>query len=663
MKKNKIQIFFYNIMTSGTLDSLELIPRYQLIFANAVGLLGSFIILFFSVSSLGAGDTAVGFSTLFTGVSILLVLILSRFLKTYKFMRFFFAFILLGLFLYLSYTGGTEGSGIFWALAYPIMALFLLGARMGSLVSFLFWVSTALFLLIPSLNLMDFTLIYVMRYLGAYLTIYIFAFTYQITMERTQKNLQKTTLNLAREKQQTDSIMNHVEQGLFLLEEDFKIGEAHSKSLNFLIMTEKPAGKPLLEILKPFLNQQDFQASEDYLHMFYRDDVNPDLLKEINPMEQVRITSSANKEEKILRFGFGKVKRQGEKPAILGFVADITEETRLQEQLKEEQVNYNRSIEQLFQIIHVNPAMMQDFLEQTQREMQHINILLKTNVPEPKTVLHQVFQILHAVKGNALLLGLKTLGEQIHSVEEQIKESREKDPQWDDLLDLTLSLGDLQQIFGEMEELVERIRTFSSQAPVLAKSQNELTVHPLIISLEGFVQREAEAQGKKALLNAGRLEMEHFPESIQPVLKDISIQLIRNSLAHGIEEPSLRSELRKDSCGTIELWSEIDNGMLKFHYRDDGTGLNPSLIRQKALERKIHSEEELSGMKDTQLIGLIFHPEFSTKDAVDLSSGQGVGMNVIRDRARQAGGRLRLASKTGHYSQFSFHFPNDSASI
>lgn len=652
MKNRKLQNFLYNVMTSGSMNNLDLIPRYQLIFANAVGILGSFIILFFSFSSLNAGDKAVGLSTLSTGTSILLVLILTRFLKTYRFMRYFFAFILLGLFLYLSYTGGTEGSGIFWALAYPIMALFLLGARMGSLVSFLFWICTALFLLIPSLNLMLFSQTYVMRYLGAYLTIYIFAFTYQITMERTQKDLQKTTLHLAREKQQTDSIMNHVEQGLFLLEEDFRIGEAHSRSLNSLLMTKTPEGKPLLDILKPFLNQQDFQATEDYLNMFYRDDVNPDLLKDINPLEEVRITSSDDKEEKILRFGFGKVKRQGDEPAILGFVADISEEIHLQEQLKEEQVSYNRSIEQLFQIIHVNPLMMQDFLEQTHREMQHINTLLKTNVPEPKTVLHQVFQILHSIKGNALLLGLKTLGEQIHSVEDQIKESREKDPQWDDLLDLTLSLGDLQQIFGEMEELVERIRNFSSDAP------DEITEHPLISSLEDFVQREAEIQGKKVVLRSDQLKMEHFPESVQPVLKDISIQLIRNSMAHGIEDPSIRNELQKDSCGTIELWSEIDNGILKFHYRDDGAGLNPSLIRSKALERQIHSEEELNKLKDTQVIGLIFHPEFSTRDDADLGSGQGVGMNVIRDRARQAGGRLKLASKTGHYSQFSFHFPD-----
>jgi len=657
MKKKKLQNLFQNLMTSGTMDRLELIPRYQLIFANAVGVMGTIILLFFSASSLLSGNMTIGLSTAITGTAILIVMVLTRFIKTYRFMRYFFAFILLLLFLYLAYTGGTEGSGVFWALAYPIMALFLLGARMGTLVSALFWISTSLFLFVPSLNLMEFSQDYSMRYLGAYLTIYIFAFTYQITMEQTQKNLQETTRHLAREKEQTDSIMNHVEQGLFLLEEDFKIGEAHSKSLNELIMTDFPEGKGLMEILKPYLGPKDYQASEDYLNMFYRDDVNPDLLKEINPLEEVRITSADGKEEKILRFGFGKVSRGKEKPAILGFVADISEEFRLQAQLKKDQASYSRSIEQLFQIIHVEPVMLQDFLDQTHKEMEQINTLLKANVPEPRRVLQHIYQILHGIKGNALLLGLETLGKQIHTVEDLIKESREKETQWDDLLDVTLALGNLQQIFGEMEELVERIRTFSTERSPLVERKDKIPqTPPLISALEDFVKREAQNLGKEAVLKTDRLQLNHFPEDIQPLIKDISIQLIRNSLAHGIEDPSERRKTKKMKQGSIELWSEAKDGELSFHYRDDGKGLDPVVIRQKALERKIHSEETLAAMRDQQVVGLIFHPEFSTQNSSDMSAGRGMGMNVIREKARQAGARLKLASKSGQYSQFSFLF-------
>lgn len=657
MKKKKLQNIFLNLMTSGTMSRLELIPRYQLIFANAVGILGTVILLFFSASSLLSGNLSIGLSTAITGTAILIVMVLTRFIRTYRFMRYFFAFILLFLFLYLAYTGGTEGSGVFWALAYPIMALFLLGARMGTLVSALFWISTSLFLFIPSLNLMEFSQDYAMRYLGAYLTIYIFAFTYQITMEQTQRDLQETTRNLAREKEQTDSIMNHVEQGLFLLEEDFKIGDAHSKSLNELIMTDTPEGKGLMDILRPYLGPQDYQASEDYLNMFYRDDVNPDLLKEINPLEEVRISSADGKEEKILRFGFGKVSRGKEEPAILGFVADISEEFRLQAQLKEDQASYSRSIEQLFQIIHVEPLMLQDFLNQTHREMEQINTLLKANVPEPRTVLQHIYQILHGIKGNALLLGLETLGKQIHTVEDLIKQSREKETQWDDLLDVTLALGNLQQIFGEMEELVERIQSFSTHRTPLAESNSETPQHsPLIAALEDFVQREACSQGKEVILNTEKLQLDQFPEKIQPLIKDISIQLIRNSLAHGIEDPAERKEIKKTEQGSIVLWSDIENGQLIFHYRDDGKGLNPVEIRQKALERKIHPDEKLLAMKDPQVVGLIFHPEFSTQSSSDMSAGRGMGMSVIRDKARQAGARLKLASKAGQYSQFSFLF-------
>jgi len=655
-KISGIKGFIYNLMTSGSLDRLDLIPRYQLIFANAVGVLGMVILFFFSFSSFSKGSSIIGLSTLITGTSIFIVFLLTRFLKSYVFMRYFFALILFVLFLFLTYTGGTEGSGVFWALSYPIMALFLLGTRIGTLVAYLFWGLTAVILFSPSLNKMSFSNLYVMRYLGSYITIWIFAFFYQMTMERTQRQLQKTSLVLAREKQQTDSIMNYVEQGLFLLEQDGTIGQSCSRSLQNLLMLEKPQGKKLMTILEPHLSSQDFKASSDYLEMHYRDDINPELLKEINPLEEVCIKNQKNSDEKILRFGFGRIPHESGKPGILGFVADITEEFRLQEQLKKEEANYSRNMEHLFQIIHIHPSMMEDFLHQADMDMKQINHLLKEDSSDKRNILTKVFQLLHSMKGNALLMGLKALGERIHLIEERVRFAMDHQPTWDDFLDITLDLGNLQTEQKEIAELVTRIKQFSLEATPI-DTETKPQEDPLIEALHQMLNAEAREQKKQVILNTDHFHMDYFPEDFKPFIKDITIQLMRNSLSHGIETPEIRHRNCKEKSGMIELITERKNNTLIYHFKDDGQGINTRLIKEQALQSNLKEKEELNQMQGHELVSLIFHPGFSTRDSSDLSAGRGMGMNVIKEKTQQLGGRMKLSSKPGHFSCFSFHFP------
>jgi two-component system chemotaxis sensor kinase CheA len=333
----------------------------------------------------------------------------------------------------------------------------------------------------------------------------------------------------------------------------------------------------------------------------------------------------------------------------------------------------------LFQIIHIAPDLLEDFLGQTSEDMQKINQLLKAGKAETKDLLNLIFQLLHGIKGNALLLGLESLGKDIHKIEDSIKQLQKSRAQWDDLLDLTLNLGDLQKTLGEIEDLVKRIKQFSGgqgslnretnrnpqnsteAAEVTQNKENQgssmgiSTTSSLISAWKNLLLRESQSQQKKAQLVYEQLDLTIFSPKEKSVIQEISAQMIRNSLAHGIEDSQIRQNLGKEENGTIELSSRMNNNRKIFQYRDDGAGLDAEKIRQQA--RSLNPPvEKLETLTQGELIHLIFRRGFSTNSQGDISSGRGMGMAVIRDKVRQAGGKLRLSSKKGQYTCFIVEF-------
>lgn len=134
------------------------------------------------------------------------------------------------------------------------------------------------------------------------------------------------------------------------------------------------------------------------------------------------------------------------------------------------------------------------------------------------------------------------------------------------------------------------------------------------------------------------------------VLEGISapmIHIINNSLDHGIELPDERLNARKPRGGIISMSASQDGGYVSIKVTDDGQGINPDKIRNRALEKKIINENAARNMSDEDIIYLIFEPGFSTADIVTDSSGRGVGMDLVKSNVERLGGQVFLNSKVG----------------
>jgi chemotaxis protein histidine kinase CheA len=124
------------------------------------------------------------------------------------------------------------------------------------------------------------------------------------------------------------------------------------------------------------------------------------------------------------------------------------------------------------------------------------------------------------------------------------------------------------------------------------------------------------------------------------LLTSIMTHIFRNSIDHGVEEPSERIARGKPEAGTISIHAEYANDDLILTLQDDGRGLNLIAVQRKAQELGLF--DAMQCITDSELGQLVFHPGLSTKELVTEISGRGVGLDVVKVYLESAGGRIEV---------------------
>jgi len=140
-------------------------------------------------------------------------------------------------------------------------------------------------------------------------------------------------------------------------------------------------------------------------------------------------------------------------------------------------------------------------------------------------------------------------------------------------------------------------------------------------------------------------------------LGDPLIHLVRNAVDHGIESPEERLAAGKPETAQVVLSAQQLGDHIVLQIRDDGRGMRPDALRQKALQKGLIDAETAANLDDRQALQLIFLPGFSTRDEVSNFSGRGVGMDVVRTNIQKLNGRIDIESVWGRGSTFSISLP------
>ena len=138
---------------------------------------------------------------------------------------------------------------------------------------------------------------------------------------------------------------------------------------------------------------------------------------------------------------------------------------------------------------------------------------------------------------------------------------------------------------------------------------------------------------------------------------DPIMHLLRNSLDHGIEMPDEREAKGKPRIGEVGLIARHEGNNVVIMVTDDGKGIDPDVIRRKAVEKGLFTQEEVDAMPDADAVRIVFLPGFSTADKISDISGRGVGMDVVKSKIESLSGQVDVETHINEGSIFKIKLP------
>lgn len=146
-------------------------------------------------------------------------------------------------------------------------------------------------------------------------------------------------------------------------------------------------------------------------------------------------------------------------------------------------------------------------------------------------------------------------------------------------------------------------------------------------------------------------------KNLVEALADPLVHLVRNSVDHGIEAPDVREAAGKPRVGRVTLSAEQEGDHILLVIEDDGAGMDPEKLRQKAVEKGLYDQDAADRLTANECYNLIFAAGFSTKDEISDVSGRGVGMDVVKTKIGQLNGMINVESELGKGSRIVIKVP------
>ncbi|HEY7639419.1 MAG TPA: ATP-binding protein [Steroidobacteraceae bacterium] len=524
------------------------------------------------------------------------------------------------------------------------------------------------------------------------------------------RNLRKDEEVSNRQRKETGDILRTVNEGLFLLDKDLKVGSERSLALNNIFRREDFNGFTFDQLLKEIVPEKTLRTAMDYVALLWGDRVNEKLVKTINPLNEVEVhfdNASGGFDTHFLEFDFNRVKAEGSLSHLLVTVNDVTKRVMLSRELQESQEKAQAQLDLLLRILHVEPDSLTGFLTDADVSLKMVNSILKEPAREEsafRAKIDGIYRQVHAVKGEAAALGLKTVEQRAHAFEEALQDLKGRASlSGSDFLPLVVKLDDLFNHLAQVREMLSRLvdlhqaiasrrgpmpaggaatpqveaekvdrwlagesdepqqqdKTMQLRVPAMPAAEApaaESAGSGLERTLADLAARVASSQAKQVALKCTGLD--NVPEAYRRAVKDITIQLVRNAVVHGIEEPSERTKAHKSEVGTLAVeFGARDTEGYELIVQDDGRGLQLERIKEVAVERGLITPAQASMLDPRQTMALIFRPGFSTADRVTTDAGRGAGMDLVRILVAELGGRVGLASAGGKFSKFKIWLP------
>jgi HPt (histidine-containing phosphotransfer) domain-containing protein len=462
-------------------------------------------------------------------------------------------------------------------------------------------------------------------------------------------------------KKETDNILNNIEEGIFLINGKFQIESQYSAALETIFEEEKLARKKFLDLMENKVTHKVFTSITEFIELMFDDEVDEQTILDLNPMSEIKLTFETEDgkwiQNKHLAFKFRRIRNDMEETReLIVSVNDLSNQIRLARELEESQEYSKKQMEWMLSILHIEPQLIKEFMDSVNLELNYIDTLLRESGQreDMHNTLDGIFRSMHMIKGNASLIDMQFFVEKAHEFEENISHIKEKNKiSGTDFIPLVLMLKEIRAILKELGKLVERLGKIHMNFRPKRSYENKVFIN----SLQNLVHSLSRDLNKEIELFDDEFEAGQIPYRYRLTARQVLIQLIRNSVYHGIETTSERKKAGKDTRGRIEISSFKNNGTFGFRLQDDGRGIQVDKLRDKAVKSGKWSKSEVSSWSDQETAETIFHTGVSTLDSANLVAGRGVGMDLVKEKIESIGGEIVLNFLKGQNCEFVISMP------
>ncbi len=484
------------------------------------------------------------------------------------------------------------------------------------------------------------------------------------------KSIKRLVTTIVENKKNIEILLNNLDQGFLVFDRDGKILEGVSTAAKTFLGLD-PTSKKFGEILP---DEQQNTIAKKWIDLVYSGMMPFVDIKPLAP-------KSFEKNDRYVELDFRPIfseHNQQELQRIICIASDKTEERRLRIQAEKEEAFVKLVMRALS-----DKSNFIDFVLETQKMIRGVDHELGKNHPDADTL----FRLLHSIKGGTSAFSMIQVSRIAHHFETELASAKSGDPQEykKAIVQLKAGMNDLKnqfnvymeeykQLFGPIDEssrdknvplraiydtyvkMVEELGAHSSSVRYFVDRFVLDQIETPFKRYETVVKNIADAQCKQVQFKIEPTSLKAFVDPYLPLVSTY-IHVFRNAVDHGIEDTYSRVQVNKPETGTVNVSFARKENRLIIQVKDDGKGVDTKVVRQKALEKNLMSESSLSKLSDFEVIQLLFHSGFSTRDQVSELSGRGVGLDALKHEAEKLGGRAWMESENGKGSKIIVDVP------
>lgn len=212
------------------------------------------------------------------------------------------------------------------------------------------------------------------------------------------------------------------------------------------------------------------------------------------------------------------------------------------------------------------------------------------------------------------------------------------------------------KISHDLSEASRQINLMTNELQLIVTKTRMVKIGKVFNRFPRVVRDLAKETGKKVNLVLKGEETE-LDKTLIEEINDPLVHLVRNSVDHGIELPEQRIKSGKSDMGIITLSALHEGNHIIIIIEDDGKGINPDIIKEKAVTKGLITKEKSDELSLNEIYNLIFLPGFSTAEKVTNISGRGVGLDVVKTNVTKLRGLIKVESIVGAGTRIIIRLP------